>query len=823
MNKETSIKVNSIMELAFDEAHNYYDSQLRVEHLLMGVLIDNDNECIKCLKKMSIDTENLYNEISQYLNTINISPKIVKIKKVPPTEETTKLLRGVEIESNKMNSEKVEIEHFFLSMLLVDCEATKILNKINVNYNNFKKTLMALSELEEEEGVNNLRNSSAKYKGKANSSTTPVLDGFCRDITKLASEGKIDEVIGREKEIKRITQILSRKTKKNAILVGLAGVGKSAVVEGLALMISNKTAPRVLLDKKIYTLDINSIVAGTKYRGQFEERMKLIVDEAKENPEIILFIDEIHTIVGSGNSSGGLDVSNILKPALARGELQIIGATTLDEYRENIEKDKALSRRFQQVMIEEPNFEETIIILNNIKEKFEQYHKVQYSEEVILECVRLADRYINDRAMPDKAIDILDEVGAATNVSLEVPKEIVLLEEEIKQLDLKKLEIVQKQLYEQATTLRDNQRDKTDKLEKLKTNWLNKLKNEKTPITVEMICDVVSMMTGIPVSKTNSEENKKLSNMESNLNKIVIGQENAISKITKAVRRSKARIKQNTKPSTFIFLGSTGTGKSMLAKELAKMVYGGVDNMIRFDMSEFMEKHTISKLIGSPAGYVGYEEGGKLTEAVKNKPYSVVLFDEIEKAHPDIFNILLQVLDEGRLTDSLGKTVDFKNTIIILTSNVGVAELSSFGSGVGFKTGSSVLMEEENKKAFLEKALKKKFAPEFLNRIDEVIVFNSLSEVNIQNIISNEINELSNGLLESGYNLKISKSALEFIGKEGYHQEYGARPLKRAIQRLVEDPITDELLDEKISKGDTIKVSFDKTNNKIVVSIEKCN
>lgn len=822
MPNEVSLKVKKIMDLAFDEAHNYYDSKLRVEHVLMGILIDNDNVCTKSFKKLSANTESLYNKVSEYLNTVNINPKLTKLKKVPPNEEASKMLRLAELEKLKTDNIELNSEHLLLSILSFENQASKILNNHNVNYTNFKNTIMALSDLEDDvNDINSTRNNSAKFKGKTSVSSTPVLDGFCRDITKMASEGKIDQVVGREKEIKRMTQILSKKGKKNPILLGVAGCGKSAVVEGLALMISNRTAPRVLLDKKIYELDINSIVSGTKYRGMFEERMKLIINEAKENPQIIIFIDEIHTIVGTGNSSGGLDVSNILKPALARGDLQVIGATTLDEYRENIEKDKALSRRFQQVMIDEPTFDETVIILNNIKDKFETYHKVIYSKEVVLECVKLADRYITDRAMPDKAIDILDEVGASTNISLEVPSEIIDLERAVLEVKNKKKDIVNKQEYEMAAKLRDEENLLTTKLEKIKNNWLDKLKTEKTPISVDMVSTIVSNMTGIPISKTTTEENKKLSNMESDLNKIVIGQEDAVAKISKGIRRSKLKVRKTLRPLSYILLGGTGTGKTFLTKELARMVYGGVDNMIRFDMSEFMEKHSISKLIGSPAGYVGYEEGGKLTEAVKNKPYSVVLFDEIEKAHPDIFNILLQVLDEGRLTDSLGKTIDFKNTIIILTSNIGVAELANFGSGVGFKTSTSVLMEEENKKLFLEKAMKKKFAPEFLNRIDEIVIFNSLTEENIQRIIVNEINEVSNGLLELGYNLKVSKLALEFIAKEGYHKEYGARPLKRAIQRLVEDPITDELLEEKVYKGDTLKVGLNKEGDKIVISIEK--
>lgn len=831
MNKDVEPKVDAIMKMAFTEAASYGDSKLRLEHILIAILVENDNKCVDALKTLGVDLEELHNRTSEYLTSVDITPRVLLRKTLPPSKETTAMFKQVDEESDKMNSKLIELNHLMLSILKTNSEAARILSHFDVTYKNFKKVIMneedKMNFLDNDndsglDGLNNARNNSAKNKAKANSTSTPVMDSFCRDISKAAADGKIDPVIGREKEIKRVSQILSRRKKNNPVLIGEPGVGKTSIAEGLALMIHNGVAPRVLLGKKIYALDLASVVAGTKYRGQFEERLKAILEEAKDNLDVILFVDELHTIVGAGNASGSLDASNIFKPALARGELQIIGATTLDEFRENIETDGALTRRFQQVLVEEPSFDETITILTNIKGSYEKHHKVSYSDETIYECVKMADRYISDRAMPDKAIDILDEAGAATNMDVEIPAEIKELEVKLAAIIAEKMDIVAKQLYEKAAKLRQEEQKVDAELKNLKATWMDSLDKEKTEVTPEMIAAVVSDMTGIPLNKLSSQENTKLANLEKELIERVIGQEGAISKVSKAIRRSRLGIRRHNKPTgSFIFLGQTGVGKTHFAKVLAEEVYGDEDDLVRVDMSEYMEKHSVSKLIGSPPGYVGYEEGGKLTEAVRRKPYCVVLFDEIEKAHPDVFNILLQLLDEGRLTDSLGRTIDFKNTLIILTSNVGVAELASFGSGIGFESKNSIIHEEERVKAFLDKAMKKKFPPEFLNRIDETIIFNSLTSEDIQKIIVNDMREVEEGLEELGYSLKLSKPAMEYIAKQGYHKEYGARPLKRAIQKYVEDPIADEIVSGNVEIGDTIKIGYSETKDEILVTVDK--
>lgn len=830
MAKEIEPKVKDIIDNALSEASMWNDSLLRPEHILISILVDENNDAVEILKKLKVNTEMLYSDLTEKLSGFPINhPYNVNTKLLPPSEETKKIFILVDEECENMNNALVNINHVMLAILKIPSSASNILVKHKITYKNYKNLIKEnnMSDYEDFDGesLNSNRrsfennNSSAS---KVKKSKTPVLDGFCSNITDKASEGKIDPVVGREAEIKRVTQILSRRKKNNPVLIGEPGVGKSSIVEGLALMIHEGTAPNVLLDKKIYSLELATIVAGTKYRGQFEERMKAILDELVNNKDIILFIDELHTIVGAGNSSGSLDASNIFKPALARGEIQCIGATTLDEYRENIETDGALTRRFQEVLVEEPTFEETVTILNNIRDKYEDYHKVSYSDEVILECVKLADRFIQDRAMPDKAIDILDEVGASTNINVELPPEIKELKDKLIEIKKEKEATVKLQKFEQAAKIRDTEKKTLAELEKVEAKWKSSIEKERTIITLEMVSEVVSTMTGIPLNKLSSEDNIKLANMEIELQEQIIGQDEAVSKISKAIRRSRLGIGKHNKPiGSFIFLGPTGVGKTHLAKLLAEYVFGDEDSLIRIDMSEYMEKFSVSRLIGAPPGYVGYEEGGKLTEAVRRKPYSVILFDEIEKAHPDIFNIMLQLLDEGRLTDTLGRTVDFKNTLIILTSNVGVKDLISFGDKMGFSTSNDIIDEENRVKSILDKALKKKFSPEFLNRIDDTIIFNSLKENDIQKIIVNELADLEERLSELGFSIKISDPAMKFVASQGYHKEYGARPLNRAIQKFIEDPIADEIMKGDAKEGDIIKIGYSTTKNEITVNLEK--
>jgi len=643
---------------------------------------------------------------------------------------------------------------------------------------------------------------------KSSEKGTPVLDNFSRDLNKLAEEGKLDPVVGREKEIMRIAQILSRRKKNNPIIVGEPGCGKTAIVEGLAMKIYEGDCPKNLSDKRILSLDMNSIVAGTKYRGQFEERMKVIIEELQNNPNIIIFIDEIHTIVGAGSSSGSLDASNIFKPALARGEIQCVGATTLDEYRKNFEKDGALERRFQKVIVDPSTKEETLTILKNSKEKYEGHHKVRYSDEILDLCVELADRYITDREFPDKAFDILDEVGARSQVDIKLPEVIEKLKQQASDIKQEKIDVIKSQRFEMAAELRDKERKILTKLEEEKKKFDEELTIKKKEISPELVYEVVSNMTKIPVSKITIDETKSLINLNETLNNLVIGQEEAVTKISKAIRRNRVGIKDPNRPiGSFIFLGSTGVGKTFLAKKLAKEIFGSEDNMIRVDMSEYQEKHTISRLIGSPPGYVGHEEGGQLTEQVKNKPYSVILFDEIEKANKDIFSTLLQMLDDGHLTDSLGRKINFKNCLIIMTSNIGVKKLQDFGSGVGFRK--SDYIEEEQKRDILKKEMSKFFAPEFLNRIDDVIIFNSLKKEHIDKIVKLEVDLLIKRLDKMNYKFNVDESVIDLISKVGFHETYGARPLKRAIQDKIEDLISEEILQDKIKENTQYLISVE--------------
>jgi ATP-dependent Clp protease ATP-binding subunit ClpC len=655
----------------------------------------------------------------------------------------------------------------------------------------------------------------SKKQKQSPDSNTPVLDNFSRDLTKRAEQGKLDPVIGRDREILRIAQILSRRKKNNPIIIGEPGCGKTAIVEGLAIKIVNGECPKNLVDKRIVNLDLTSVVAGTKYRGQFEERMKVIIEELQANPNIIVFIDEIHTLVGSGNSSGSMDGSNIFKPALSRGELQVIGATTLDEFRKNIEKDGALERRFQKVMVEPSTVAETIQILKNVREKYESYHKVSYSDEVIEACVKLADRYITDREFPDKAFDILDEVGARMQTELKVPESIEVLKKAANDIKNQKMEVVKKQNYEQAAQLRDKEKKLLDKLDTEKKKFEQDMENNKQVISLEDVYDVVSNMTKIPVNKMSVDDTKALLNLDKEIMGKVIGQDEAVVKIAKSIKRNRLGIKDPNRPiGSFVFLGSTGVGKTHLAKQLAKEMFGSEDSLIRVDMSEYQEKHTVSKLVGAPPGYVGYEEGGMLTEKVKNKPYSVILFDEVEKAHKDVFTILLQILDDGHVTDSLGRKINFKNTLIILTSNLGVKKLQDFGTGIGFSSNS--YSNEESKRQILMKEMKNFFSPEFINRIDDTIVFNSLSQENIKKITEIELNKLTARLADMKYKITYDETLVDYLAKVGFDELYGARPLKRAIQDKVEDLLSEEVLTGKMVEGKTYNIKVDGDEVKLV-------
>jgi ATP-dependent Clp protease ATP-binding subunit ClpC len=833
MNREIIPKLKKIISEAKHEAKSMDDIVVKPEHILISILSDDNNGCSDALKNMKISLNLLNDCIFLELRNSNLTPRIDNNTKItiPFSKESRLLFKTVDLEAENLGDNHIDTTHLMMAILNPKNKISirKLLNSSGIYHENFTKTVKEMRDMLDEIKGSSDDSEDFDYSGgednkkdkrtkRSAPSKTPVLDNFCTDITKMVDENKIDPVVGRSNEIKRVIQILSRRKKNNPVLIGEAGVGKSSIAEGIALLIKGGSAPRALIDKKIYSLDLASVVAGTKYRGQFEERIKAILDELKANQDIILFIDELHTFIGAGNSSGSLDASNIFKPALARGEIQVIGATTLDEFREHIEKDGALTRRFQQVLVEATTNEETKIILNNIKDKYENYHRVSYTPEAIEECVKMADRYITDRAMPDKAIDVLDEAGASTNISLEKPENVKKLEAKKEEILKRKLEVVKKQKYEEAAELRDEERKANEELDKAKENWLNSLDKKRTIVDIELIAETVSMMTGIPLSKISSQENKRLMSMDKELMGKVIGQDEAVLKVIKAIKRNRLGIRNRNKPiGSFIFLGPTGVGKTHLTKLLTDEIFGDSDSLIKIDMSEYMEKHSISKLIGSPPGYVGYEQGGQLTEKVRRKPYSVILFDEIEKAHDDVFNLLLQLLDEGQLTDSFGRKINFKNCLVILTSNVGAKELSSFGKSMGFQTVETIANEEERNRSIIEKALKNKFKPEFLNRLDDIIVFNSLKEEDIHKIIHNELAKLRDRVKEMGYDIKIQKSAVEFVAKNGYDEAYGARPLNRAIQRYIEDPIADEILSGNFKEGETINITLDKDKGEIVL------
>jgi len=798
-------KVNEIVQNAINEAHSYDDTELLPEHILLALILDDTNEAIEALRKRHVDVDKMFETLSLFLKSNTYRKRnAYSVSDLKPSVGATFIINQMDHECDRLGDKIVEPNHLMLGILKGKSQAQRLLMKNNINYITFKKEIMGEYENDDMEEQSPIRPRKTRNV-QEQTSKTPGLDKFCVDISKAAADGKLDPVVGREKEVRRVTTILARRKKNNPVLIGEPGVGKTAIVEGLASLIHSGDAPQPLLNKRIFSLDLASAVAGTKYRGQFEERMKHILTELKANKDIILFIDELHTIVGAGNASGSLDASNIFKPALGRGEIQVIGATTLDEFRENIEKDGALNRRFQQVLVEEPTFEETVEILENIKGNYENHHNVIYSSDIIAEITKLADRYIPERAMPDKAIDVLDEVGAATKIDIKAPDDIVELKGELAKSREEKMQIVAEQRYEEAATYLKKEEEIMAEIGK----WEDGIKTNITTITHDMVTKVVSTTTGIPLDKLSTTENNTLKNLDKDIKATVIGQDEAVDKISRAIKRSRLGVKSQHKPiGSFMFLGSTGVGKTHLAKVLAEQVFGDAEALIRVDMSEYMEKHAMSKLIGAPPGYVGYGEGGKLTEAVRRKPYSVILFDEIEKAHDDVFNLLLQVLDEGHLTDSNGIKVNFKNTMIIMTSNIGVKELSQFGGGIGFETGNSIVNEESRAKSIIKKALKKKFKPEFLNRIDDTIIFNGLQPEHIEVIIKHELNEVKKRIAELGIALTLTKDAMTFIAKEGYHKEYGARPLNRAIQKYVEDPIADALINGDLVDGGKIKLGY---------------
>lgn len=818
--KRLDPKINEILKKSFKESNRLGGNKIDPDHLMLSILDDEDNVVIDVLKYMGSDIEDLMSKIEGYIR-LKVKNPSSKKKLLSLSESSKIILNTTELESNKLGDEFIGIEHLMLSILkdkVLDC--VKVLSFQGITYKTFIESLKQIKTEINMSGITDGYNENmGESKKSASKSNTPILDNFGKDITKMAEEGKIDPIIGRCEEIERVSQVLSRRKKNNPILIGEPGVGKTAIVEGLALKIFEKKCPRILFGKRVVSLDMALLVAGTKYRGQFEERLKGIMDELEKTDNVILFIDEIHTMVGAGNASGSLDASNILKPALARGEIQCIGATTLDEFRENFEKDGALTRRFQTVMIEPPSSEDTLIIINNIKNKYEDHHKVNYSNEAIEACVKLSDRYITDREQPDKAIDILDEVGARAQVNVEPPKEILDLEKKISDIEDKKRLVIKAQKYEDAANLRDEERMLRSSLEMVNRDWLSKLNTTRKNITEDDVASVVSRITGIPVTKVNQTELERLKNMSNEIMGKVIGQDSAVEQISKAIRRNRMGIKNHNKPiGSFIFLGPTGVGKTYLAKMLANNIFGTEEAVIRVDMSEYMEKHSVSKLVGAPPGYVGYEEGGLLTEKVRRKPYSLVLFDEIEKAHPDIFNILLQVLDEGHITDSLGRKIDFKNTLIIMTSNVGAKKLQDFGSGVGFGTKAKIDNLEEIRNGVIEESVKKAFSPEFLNRLDDIIIFKSLDKEDIKKIVDIPVKELVNRMAELGYKVEINSKLKDFLAEVGYDEKYGARPLNRAIQKYLEDPIAERMLDGDVKVGDKIRISVN-TKGDITVKV----
>ena len=833
MEAKFSNRVKEVISLSREEALRLGHDYIGTEHLLLGMVREGEGVAVGVLKKLGVPLDELRAEIEK-ISKGTATHEVKNLANIPLTKASEKVLKITYLEAKIFKAQLIGTEHLLLSILRdQDNLATQILNKFDVNYEVVKEMLeyqtenpMASSDTDDpDEDSSKIfsTGSTGKEKKGAEKSRTPVLDNFGRDLTRLAEDNKLDPIVGREKEIERVAQILSRRKKNNPILIGEPGVGKTAIAEGLALRIIQKKVSRVLFGKRVVTLDLASLVAGTKYRGQFEERMKAVMNELEKSPDVILFIDELHTIVGAGGASGSLDASNMFKPALARGEIQCIGATTLDEYRQYIEKDGALARRFQMVMVDSTTVEETIQILENIKEKYEEHHHVIYTPEAIEACVKLSDRYISDRYLPDKAIDVLDEAGARVHINnIHVPDEIVKLEEAIEEVKKEKNRVVKSQKYEEAAQLRDKEKKLIEQLEIAKAKWEEKTRTEKYTVDEDNVADVIAMMTGIPTKRIAQKESNKLLGMAEELSGKVIGQEEAIKKLTKAIQRTRVGLKDPRKPiGSFIFLGPTGVGKTELAKVLATYLFDKEDALIRIDMSEYMEKFSVSRLVGAPPGYVGYEEGGQLTEKVRRKPYSVVLLDEIEKAHPDVFNILLQVLDDGILTDGLGRRVDFRNTIIIMTSNIGVRDLKDFGTGIGFTTSAKRESEEEHMKSTIQHALKRAFSPEFLNRLDDVIVFNSLQREHIHKIIDITLGKLFDRIIQLGYNVELSDKAKDFLADKGYDQQFGARPLNRAIQKYLEDPVAEEILKGEVEEGGTIIADYDGKSDHLTLKVKK--
>lgn len=806
-----SERVQEVIRLSREEALRLGHDYIGTEHLLLGIIREGQGVAVRILRNLDVDLVKLKKTIE---DTVRTSGGTLTIGNIPLTKQAEKVLKITQIESKIYKSDVIGTEHILLSLLRdEDNIATQILHQFNLTYDNARAELNNILS-SKESGKTSPQQPFSTAK-KVDKTKTPVLDNFGRDLTKLAIEDKLDPVIGREKEIERVAQVLSRRKKNNPVLIGEPGVGKTAIAEGLALKIIQKKVPRILQEKRVVTLDLAGLVAGTKYRGQFEERMKALMTELEKADDVILFIDELHTIVGAGGASGSLDASNMFKPALARGDIQCIGATTLDEYRKFIETDGALDRRFQKVMVDPPSLDETIQILEHIKFKYEEHHHVRYSKEAIEIAVRLSERYITDRHFPDKAIDVLDEAGSRVHMgNFTVSDEVLKLEEEVEKIKIQKIQVVKQQDYEEAARLRDKERTLQSDLEIAKREWDSKTKDIIYDVSEDDMATVVSMMTGIPVTRVVQAESEKLMKMETALKGRIIGQDDAVSKLTKAIRRTRAGLKRPSKPiGTFIFLGPTGVGKTELAKELARYLFDSEDALIRIDMSEYMEKFAVSRLVGAPPGYVGYDEGGQLTERVRRKPYSVVLFDEIEKAHPDVFNILLQVLDDGTLTDSLGRKVDFKNTIIIMTSNVGARDIKT-GGGFGFG-GANVEDQYAQLKNTVEDAMKKLFNPEFVNRLDETIVFRSLDQADIKQIIPIEMKDLIKNIHDNKMSIEIHKSATEFLSEKGFDPKFGARPLKRAIQKYVEDPLAEELLLGHFKDGDKIIVKHRKNTDEL--------
>ncbi len=838
MDAKFSPKLKEVISYAREEAIRLGHDFIGPEHLLLGILRDGSSKATNALSNLGLELTKIRKLIENEL--IKTASEIISkpSETLSLTTSASKILKITYLEAKIFKSEMIGTIHLLLSILRdEDCIPSRVLAKLHINYQVIKDEIENIAEdidsLEDTPKASNFGESNfpeedkggfeAPRKPGATKSRTPVLDNFGRDLTALAEEGKIDPIIGRDKEIERVSQILSRRKKNNPVLIGEPGVGKTAIAEGLALRIIQKKVSRILFNKRIVTLDLSSLVAGTKYRGQFEERMKAVMNELEKSPEVILFIDELHTLVGAGGASGSLDASNMFKPALARGELQCIGATTLNEYRQFIEKDGALDRRFQKVTIGPPSVDEAIQILSNIRSKYEEHHNVTYSDDAIKACVKLTDRYISDKFLPDKAIDAMDEAGARVHmININVPENIINLELQIEAIKEEKNKVVKSQKYEEAARLRDTEKKLIDQLEHAKFAWEEEAKTKRYPVTDNDVAEVVSMMSGVPLSNLSEKESEKLVKMAETLKKHVIGQEKAIDSISRAIQRTRAGLKDPKKPiGSFIFLGPTGVGKTELAKELAKFLFDSPDSLIRIDMSEYMEKFSVSRLVGAPPGYVGYEEGGQLTEKVRRKPYSVLLLDEIEKAHPDIFNILLQVLDDGILTDGLGRKIDFKNTIIIMTSNIGSKQLKDFGTGIGFQTKTKSDKVDEESQVVIQNALKKAFSPEFLNRIDDVIIFNSLHKEDILKIIDIVLKEVYERIHNLGYKIELTESAKEFLVEKGWDPQYGARPLKRAIQKYVEDNIAEKIISSTLNDGDLVKVDFNTDKKEIEVTVIK--